>query len=529
MYDDESKQLPVIIVGAGPVGLYAAARLGGLGIDVVVLERLADPSKQGSKALCVQSDVLDLLDNVDSRTAVISRGCAWNLSRTYIGQTEIRTTEFPGSPTGSPSFVNLPQWKVEEQLLDCALKTGRVHIIRGAKLTGIRPAPSPDCEVVSISYELQGEILDMQGSYLLGCDGVRSTVREITGIRWLGKVHRDRFLIVDARIDVDWPKERRFWFNAPSNAGRQIVIHPQPDNVWRIDWQLAPDCDPAVEVTEERVAKRVEALAGMVPFELEWASTYQFHQKYAEKLREGRTFLLGDAAHALPPFGARGMNSGLQDAENLAWKLASVIHGTALPSLLDTYHEERHKAALENIDITGATIRFMVPPTRVHRYYRNQLLRLSARYPSLNRLVNSGKMSQPASYKGLSSFSVPTDRQLAAGDLVPNVSINGISARKQASQKFTLFIRSEEATSPAMLRFRPYVNLFPVFFEEPETGSMFSVLAEAGAKGILVRPDGYIADVMDGDVSTSVSIALRKHGITINSDRLSMHRSAVAA
>ncbi|MEO1701982.1 MAG: FAD-dependent monooxygenase [Pseudomonadota bacterium] len=513
----KNDQLPVIIVGAGPAGLYAAARLGSLGTKVVVLERLISPSKRGSKALCVQSDVLDLLDNVGCKSAIVSMGCQWNISRTYVGETEIRATKFPASETGSPAFTNLPQWRVETELREAALATGNVELIWGAELIHITDPDSDISESVTATYDVDGQNHQITGAYLLGCDGVRSTVRKLAGIDWLGRVHQDRFLIVDAKFKADWPKERRFWFNASSNAGRQIVIHPQPGDYWRIDWQLSPDSDPKAEITEERIVPRIQMLAGNVPIDVEWASTYQFHQKYAERLNVGRIFLLGDSAHALPPFGARGMNSGLQDAENIAWKLAYVMSTRADASLLNTFHEERHRAAKENIEITGATIRFMVPPTRLHRFYRNNLLRVSSHYPRLNRLVNSGKMSEPTSYQGLSAFGASTEFAVKTGELMPNFAVQRSFARTLSSRGFSIFVRIQSVTELQRLELSRHLQVIPLE-EEIIVGhpALEEAMLRRGVTAIITRPDGYVADQLYDDIISGARLALHRCGVEVS-------------
>lgn len=528
------KDFDVVIVGAGPVGLYAAARLGSLGVSVLVLERNGEPHRQGSKALCVQSDVLDLLDTVGCGKPLIEIGCAWNVSRTFIGAREIRTTLFDEAPSGTPAFVNVPQWRVEEQLRHAALGTGSVTIEWGAEFLSLAqssPANAGGREV-EVVYRRNGERVARKATFLLGCDGVRSNVRDALGVAWLGRVHADRFLIADVKVRTDWPKERRFWFDAASNAGRQIVIHPQPDDVWRIDWQLPGDCDPQRETTIEHIGPRIRALAGDVPFELDWASTYQFHQKHAEKLRVGNVFLAGDAAHALPPFGARGMNSGLQDAENLAWKVAATLNLNAGDSLLDSYDEERLLAARENVSITGDTIRFMVPPTRLHHLYRNALLRLSARFPRFNRFVNSGRMSTPTCYRGLSAIQAPTWAALSPGDLIPNLTFTDVPLRKALSGGFALIVdlRSGAGIAAAEHAGRdPAIRAMGAFFQmlaagsngavDPAQEALLGVLELSQAAAVLVRPDGYVAGVARADPADMIDACLKAHGLGAPLDR----------
>ncbi|WP_165390252.1 FAD-dependent monooxygenase [Thalassococcus sp. S3] len=511
----------VVIVGAGPVGLYAAARLAQFGASVLILERASEPMRRGSKALCVQSDVIDLLDNVGCGHPVREAGCAWNLSRTYVRNTEVRTTRFDAGPTGTPAFVNLPQWQIEDLLRAAGERTGRVRIVWGAEFDGLEQDaedPDPDRKV-DIRFQQDGAVRTVSTTFLLGCDGVRSNVRETLGVEWLGRVHADRFLIVDAEFDVDWPKERRFWFDAPSNPGRQIVVHPQPGRMWRLDWQLPKDCDPKAEIAPHRIADRIETLAGTREHRLEWASTYRFHQRHAARMRLGNVFLLGDAAHALPPFGARGMNSGLQDAENLCWKLAAVLEGQAAADILTTFDRERFKAARENVAITGKTIRFMVPPTRLHHWYRNALVRGAARFPALNGLINSGKMSTPTSYRGLDTVQRRTRGNLRPGDIVPNLSLGSDALRAHLAGGFGLIAARQSPAGERIEAALPFISRLGVTLiwaddaEYAASHKLTDLLRQAAAPALLVRPDGYLAGVLIQDIRAELTQLLKPYGI----------------
>ena len=185
--------------------------------------------------------------------------------------------------------------------------------------------------------------------YLVACDGVRSAVRGLVGAEWSGYTHRDRFLITDIKAKLPLAKERHFHYDPSFNPGRQLIIHPQPGDIWRIDWQLPADADVDLERVSGEFDRRVRAVIGDIPYEVDWASTYRFNQRVVTQFTIGRVFFAGDAAHSLPPYGSRGMNSGIQDADNIAWKLAAVLNGRSRESLLDSYHPERYAAARENL------------------------------------------------------------------------------------------------------------------------------------------------------------------------------------
>jgi 2-polyprenyl-6-methoxyphenol hydroxylase-like FAD-dependent oxidoreductase len=339
--------------------------------------------------------VLRILDLMGCADDLLAEGTPWSISRTFVRDHELFHTHFT-TPLHDPlpPFLNIAQFRTEQVLLDHIRRTGLVtelwqHAVVQVEQDDARVMIEADTPAGRRTYECE---------YLIACDGIRSAVRGALGVEWLGYTHADRFLIADLRTDVNFPRERRFYFDARSNPGRQIVVHAQPGKMWRIDWQLPPDVDVDAEQRSGKLDERIRALTGAAPYELDWLSTYRFHQRCAARMRVGRVFLAGDAAHAMPPFGARGMNSGIQDVDNLVWKLGLVRGGLASTTLLESYQAERHAAARDNLAVTEATIRFMVPPTRWHRLWRDSILAMGRRYPPLAALVNSGQMSRPNRY-----------------------------------------------------------------------------------------------------------------------------------
>ncbi|UBU17872.1 FAD-dependent monooxygenase [Nonomuraea gerenzanensis] len=386
-------EAPVGIVGAGPIGLIAALRLASFGVPCVLLEAHPELIKQGSKACLIQGDVLEILDKVGCAQPVHDEGVTWTMARTYARNREIRADLYPRGLAFGP-FCNISQHRIE-QVLTAAVEGSPLCDLRwGHEVTGL----AQDAEGVTVRAETASGPAELRFSYLVAADGVRSRLRELLGVEWTGYTHRDRFLITDLRAELPLAKERHFHYDPSFNPGRQLVMHPQPDDIWRVDWQLPPDADIDAERADGRFDERVRKVIGDVPYEVDWVSTYRFHQRVVARMRVGRVLLAGDAAHALPPYGSRGMNSGIQDADNLAWKLAYVLAGRAGAELLETYHTERYAAAKENLAVTEATIRFMVPPNRLRRWTRATLLRLSRWLGLARRHVNSGRMAQPYTY-----------------------------------------------------------------------------------------------------------------------------------
>jgi 2-polyprenyl-6-methoxyphenol hydroxylase-like FAD-dependent oxidoreductase len=372
----------VAVVGAGPIGLTAALELAAREVPTIVLEAKLAIEPIGSRAIVLAHDALATFSRLGCEE-IPRRGVRLSRARTYLGETELFTIEFPPAPEDElPLFVNLQQTYTERVLLRAAEQTGLIDIRFDAAVTGLRQ------DARSVTLELHnGDTVT--AAYAIGADGARSTVRRLLGVGFPGKSFNDRFLIADVRAELPGfaRDERRFFFDPPSNPGRQILIHPQPDGEWRIDWQVAPETDVEAERASGALDARIRALVGDAPYELAWLSAYRFHQRLASRFRVGRVFLAGDAAHLMAPFGARGMNSGVEDATSLASALAS--------DSPDAYDRERRAAAIENLRITGATMRFMAPPTALHRLWRNAILRGSLRVPRLRRFVNSGKLPAP--------------------------------------------------------------------------------------------------------------------------------------
>ena len=363
----------VAVIGAGAVGLTLAGRLAQHGVEVEVFEAEERHERIGSRAICMQRETLEIWARLGVGERVAERGIQWRVGRTYHrGRLlyEIRLPDQPGEHF--PPFVNISQSEVEELLLARLAELG-VPLHLGHRLETL----SQDAEGVDAAFITAGGSHSSRFAYLVGTDGAHSTVRHAAGIGFGGYTFDDRFLITDVRVELPFTSQRHFHFDPPWNPGRQVLLHPQPDSIWRIDWQVPSDTDPDEERASGRLDERIRQVVGRgTPYELVWMTGYRFSQRAAESFRVGRVLLAGDAAHVMSPFGARGLNSGVPDAENLAWRLAAVLGGAPDP-VLDGYEAERRPAALENLAATAATMRFLAPHGLRARAWRALVLRLA--------------------------------------------------------------------------------------------------------------------------------------------------------
>jgi 2-polyprenyl-6-methoxyphenol hydroxylase-like FAD-dependent oxidoreductase len=410
----------VAVIGAGAVGLTLAGRLAQHGISVEVFEAAAERERIGSRAICMQRETLEIWERLGIGQRVADRGVRWTTGRTYHRGRELFSVVLPDSGEHFPPFVNISQSEVED-LLEERLDELGVPIHRGHRLTGL----AQDAGGVDVTFDTAGGERTRRHAWVVGADGAHSGVRHALGVAFDGYTFDDRFLIADVRARLPFSNERHFHFDPPWNPGRQVLIHPQPDGVWRIDWQVPPETDVDAERASGRLDRRIRQVIGdSTPFELVWVTSYRFSQRVADGFRHGRVFLAGDAAHVMSPFGARGLNSGVADAENLAWRLAWVIRDRGSVRLLDGYDVERRGAAVENLAATEATMRFMAPHGAARRAWRNLVLRLAPRSTWFRRQVNSGRLAEPARYRlrggggeGLRPGTVAPDVRMAAGRL----------------------------------------------------------------------------------------------------------------
>jgi 3-(3-hydroxy-phenyl)propionate hydroxylase len=452
-----SPRRPVVICGAGPVGLTTAVGLARQGHPIVVLEKDSTYSI-GSRAICWAERTLDIWSRLGCVKPILERSVTWSIGRVFRRGEEVYHFNLkPAANHKHPPFRNLQQYEVEALLFQASQHLGKVDVRWNHQVTQVRQGP----ESVILEVQTPEGSYELEAGYVVAADGAQSAVRQSLGLDFEGAVFESPFLIADIRMKADFPPERLFWFDPSFHPGRSALLHKQANNLWRIDLQLEPGADPELERSPERVAPRIRAMVGEgISFDVVWSSVYTFKCRRLASFRHGRVIFAGDAAHQLSPFGARGGNCGVQDADNLVWKLGLLLKGLAPEGILDSYSEERIFGADFDIMTAMRSNHFIAPQTRTRQLFRDAVLSLSQKWPFARPLVNSGRMSNPVPLRS-SSLNTPDTGEFAAamspGSPCPNIGVDVIEGEpsrwllNELGEGFCgLYFAQEGAQLPAM-------------------------------------------------------------------------------
>ena len=417
---------PVVIVGAGPIGLAMAVDLALHGVKSVVLDD-NNVVSVGSRAICWAKRTLEIFDRLGVGDRMLEKGVTWKVGRNFFGKDEVYNFDLLPEPGHKyPAFINLQQYYVEQYLVERALEFPDLIDIRFLnKVTNHTDHGTH----VSLEVETPDGPYTLETDWYIACDGAGSATRKRMELPFEGQTFEEHFLIVDVEMETspfgdDNTPERWFWFAPPFHPGQSALLHKQPDNIYRIDLQLGPETDPKAEATEEKVLPRIKAIIGDTPFRLDWMSVYKFRCAKLDRFVHNRVLFVGDSGHVVSPFGARGGNGGIQDVDNLGWKLANVLNANAPAALIETYNEERTHGSAENILNSTRATNFMTPKSPIETIFRDEVLNLATTHPFARKLINSGRLSRPCSLADM-SLQTQGDAPVRPGDALVDAPLRG--------------------------------------------------------------------------------------------------------
>jgi 3-(3-hydroxy-phenyl)propionate hydroxylase len=522
---------PIVVIGNGPVGETASLLLARWGIPVIVLDGRPARDMIGSKAICQQRDVLDVWEAVGVGRQLADEGVTWSVARTYYKDRELFSiTLVDAGQSVFPPFVNISQSRTEEVLAEKMAGNPFIEQWWGHEVTAINQDES---RVSLICRTVAGEV-EVRAPYVIMAAGARAgKLRRQLGVGFPGQSYDDRFIICDIQAELPgWESERRFYFDPPWNPGRQVLIHPTPGSVFRIDWQVPKDVDLDQEERAGKLDERIRAIIGRdADYTIVWKSIYTFHGRRAEIMKARRVFLAGDCAHIMAPFGARGLNSGVHDAENAAWKLAFVLRGWAPDALLQTYDTERMAAAGENLEITETTMRFLVPQNEQELAHRLDVLQRALEDPEARRQVDSGRMYEPFWYID-SPLTTPNPARPFPGRpargqvppplpgvVVPDMPITDpehpkISRLHDIARDGLLVLVADDVVPEDIQAFVARLTAVPVRTVAMRTltpnGNLAAILSAHAGEAWVVRPDCHIAAVVPAADRATLAGAIRR-------------------
>jgi 3-(3-hydroxy-phenyl)propionate hydroxylase len=488
----------IVVVGAGPVGLSLAIDLAQRGQSVVLLDD-ADRIGEGSRAICFSKRSLEFWDRLGIGQRMVDKGVVWSVGKIFHGEQQLyQFNLLPEEGHKRPAFINLQQFYAEAYLVDRVQELSAINLRWRNKVTGLEQRN----DHVLLTIETPDGPYRLSARFIIACDGAKSSLRRMVGAEFAGQVFEDQFLIADVKMTAAFPTERWFWFDPPFHAGRSALLHKQPDDIWRIDLQLSPDADPVVEKLPENVRPRIARMLGHDKFDFEWISLYKFQCRRMDRFIHDRVIFAGDAAHQVSPFGARGANSGLEDAENIAWKLDRVLRGTSPETLLESYHTERSAAADENIRESTRSTDFMAPNSHQEARLRKAVLSLAKETEFGKRMVNGGRLSVPSVYETPLS-TADSDRWLGGprpGGSMPDAPVADRDGRSiflteafiKQGTRFTLLEFGNGAAADAPEGTGSIRVGGENGFADPQGFAAKRYDAEPGS-AYLLRPDGYVA------------------------------------
>jgi 3-(3-hydroxy-phenyl)propionate hydroxylase len=508
---------PIVIVGGGLSGLALGCDLACRGIDSVLLDEDDTIGVRGasSRGIVYAQKTLEVFARLGTYPRVKEKGVTWSVGKTLAGDDVVYSFNLQlESASEQPPFINLQQFYIEWFLVDRIRALGHCDLRWKNRVTKV--GQSADCATVAV--ETPAGPYTLEAEWLVDATGVNSAIRDGFGLETHSARGADRWCITDVRFKERFPAERWTWVEAPFNENRGVWQHLMGDDVWRLDYQMDPGSDPEYVSRRDVAEARLRAHLGHREFELVWVGPYSYRAHLLDDFRHGRVFFIGDAAHVVGPFGARGGNTGIQDAFNLGWKLAFVLKGEAPRRLLDTYSAERHAAARENLEVTTRTERFLSPHSPAERTLRRAVIGLAREHAFARPLVNSGRLSVANPYPDSPAvtgagwsvqnvpITLPGGARASLVELAQQVGTAFLGILYQPSRGHELgeFARIEATGLP----FRFFV-CGPGGIGDPE-GKLKAVLKAEPDTFALIRPDLYLGALLPNATPSAAEAALRK-------------------
>jgi 3-(3-hydroxy-phenyl)propionate hydroxylase len=420
---------------------------------------------------------------------MINKGVKWDVGRIFFKEEEIDRFDLsPEKHSKYPAFINLQQYYVEQYLIDAVLQEENIDVRWLSKVSSVEQTENQ----VTVSVETQVGHYALSSTYLVAADGSRSQIRRMLDLEMQGERFEERFLIADFKMEADFPSERWFWFDPPFAPGQSILLHKQPDNLWRLDFKLGTNADSSIAQDKAFLRDKIKSVVGDREFELDWSSIYSFSSKKLDRFIHDRIIFVGDSAHVVSPFGARGANSGIEDADNLSWKLAAVLQGNA-PELLETYTAERAAAADQNIACTGQSNTFIAPQGEEATAIRNSILEKAKTDVTFKRQINCGRLSIPCVYGKYpnSQEGIWRKTEIEPGRAVKDCTLDSGYLIEQLGYQFTLLLAKNAVNELEKQQLASHsIQLIEVDSANNQPISHLYELQEGGA--YLFTPDQYI-------------------------------------
>ncbi|HEX2543155.1 MAG TPA: FAD-dependent monooxygenase [Caldimonas sp.] len=499
----EPIRYPVVIAGGGLAGLTLACDLALRGVRAVVLDEDDTVGVKGasSRGICYAQKSLEVFERLGIYERIRAKGITWSVGRTFSGHDELYTFNLKDdSHSEQPPFINLQQFYLEWFLVDRIVEIGGTDLRWKNRVLKVEE----EAEAVVVQVETPAGTYTLEADWFIDATGANSTIRNALGLEVHPSRSTDRWCITDVRFEVPFGAERWTWVDAPFNEGRGVWQHLMADDVWRLDYQMAEDCDPETISRPEVAGARLREQFGPgVEFEFVWIGPYQYRDHLLDDFRVGRMIFIGDSAHVVSPFGARGGNNGIQDAANLGWKLALVLEGEAPDALIDSYQAERHAAAVENLTVCRRTARFLAPRSAAEHRLRRAVCTLAKRHEFARRLANTGRMAQANAYP-------PSPWAKQGSRSVQNVAFDGTSLMRCLRGGTRFLGLAVGANAATLASLDALAALFPIDFRglDPASPLAFHLGAGAGTV-VVVRPDAYVAASLPQATPDAVAAAMR--------------------